>query len=140
MGGRSGSFWWREMAKIRDGLGGFDGGWFQDYVSWKVGDRVDTFFWHDPWLGGVPSGVRFRRLFEIAVDKSCFVSHMSTLWWEEGGDVEVDEVVVGMGGGHVRGVYHFTFLVFLCRLMLQIPRGGIWSLLQATLLVAPISN
>ena len=36
-----------------------------------MGDSADTFFWHDPWLGGVPLGVHFRRLAELAVDKYC---------------------------------------------------------------------
>jgi len=52
--GRSGSSLWREIAKIRDGLAGVGGGWFQEGVSQLVGDGADTLFWHDPWLGGVP--------------------------------------------------------------------------------------
>jgi len=43
-GDQSGSSWRREIAKIRDGLGGVGGGWFQDCVSRKVGDGVNTFF------------------------------------------------------------------------------------------------
>ena len=70
-----------------------------------MGDGADTFFWHDSWLGGVPMGMHFRRLFELAVDKSCTVSPMSALGWEvrarrgrgRGGGV------VGLGGGYVRG-------------------------------------
>lgn len=50
-----------------------------------MGDVVDTFFWHDPWLGGGLLFVRFRRLYELAIDKSCSVAHMSALVWEEGG-------------------------------------------------------
>lgn len=50
-----------------------------------MGDGVDTFFWHDPWLGRVPLGVRFRRLFDLAVDNSCMVFHMSSRGWEAGG-------------------------------------------------------
>ena len=71
-------------------------------------DGVDIFFWHDPWLGGVPLGVRFRRLFELAVDKSCTVSLMSALGWEDGGDMEVEEMVVSVGGGYVMGVCYLT--------------------------------
>jgi hypothetical protein len=73
-----------------------------------VGDGVDTFFRHDSWLRGVSLRVRFRRLYELAIDNSCSVSHMSALGWEEGGRVGVEEKVVGVGGGHVRRVYHFT--------------------------------
>jgi len=50
-----------------------------------VGDGADTLFWHDPWLGGVPFRVRFRRHFDLAVDKSCTVSHMESRGWEVGG-------------------------------------------------------
>ena len=42
-------------------------------------------------------GVRFRSLFELAVDKYCTVSHMSVLDWNEGGGVEMEETVVGFG-------------------------------------------
>ncbi|KEH25616.1 hypothetical protein MTR_6g033030 [Medicago truncatula] len=82
VGGRSGSSWWREIAKIRDGLDGVGGGWFQECVSRLVGDGAGSFFWHDPWLDGVSFQVRFRRLFDLAVDKSCTVSHMSSRGWE----------------------------------------------------------
>jgi hypothetical protein len=50
--------------------------------------------------------VRFRHLFDLAVDKSCTVSHMSSRGWE--GGLELEKVVVGVGGGHDGGVYHFT--------------------------------
>jgi hypothetical protein len=53
-GGRRGSAWWREMVRIRDGVGGLRGGWFRESVAKKVGDGSSTFFWTDPWLGGVP--------------------------------------------------------------------------------------
>jgi hypothetical protein len=95
-------------AKIRDGLGGVGGGWFQDCVWRKVGDGADTFFWHDPWLGGVPLGVRFKSLFELVVDKSCTVSLMSAIGGMRGGGVEVEETIVGFRGGYVRGVCHIT--------------------------------
>ena len=85
VGGRSGSSWWREIAKIRDGLGGVGGGWFQEGVSQLVGDRADTLFRHDTWLGVVPLCVRFRRLFDLAVDKSTTVAQIFFRGWEDGG-------------------------------------------------------
>jgi len=85
--GRSGSSWWREIAKIRDGLGGVGGGWFQEGVSRLVGDEADTLFWHDTWLGVVPFCVHSRRLFELAVDKSTTVVHMFARGSEDGGAV-----------------------------------------------------
>ncbi|MCI60662.1 hypothetical protein A2U01_0081918, partial [Trifolium medium] len=53
-GGRSGSSWLREIVSICDGRGDLGGGWFGECVSKKVGDGLDTFFWTDPWLGGIP--------------------------------------------------------------------------------------
>ena len=71
---------------IKYGLGGVGGGWFQEGVSRLVGDGADTLFWHDAWLGAVPFCVHFRRLFELAVDKSNTVVHMFSRGWEDGGE------------------------------------------------------
>ncbi|MCI04539.1 cysteine-rich receptor-like protein kinase, partial [Trifolium medium] len=84
-GGRNGSSWWREIARIRDGIGGLGGGWFEECVLRKVGDGLDTFFWTDPWLGGSPVSVRYGRLFDLAENKSSTVAEMSALGWEAGG-------------------------------------------------------
>ena len=42
VGGRSTSPWWREIAKIRDGVGENDGGWFAERVSKVIGDGNDA--------------------------------------------------------------------------------------------------
>ncbi|MCI56814.1 non-LTR retrotransposon transposase [Trifolium medium] len=42
-GVRSGSLWWREISKIRDGEN-IGGGWFEESIERRVGNRVDTFF------------------------------------------------------------------------------------------------
>jgi hypothetical protein len=47
-----------------------------------MGDRFDTFFWTDPWLGGTPLSVRFGRLFDLEVHESSTVVTISTLEWE----------------------------------------------------------
>jgi len=44
VGGRSVSCWWREVLKIRDGIGEEGEGWFAGMVSQKVGDGVSTSF------------------------------------------------------------------------------------------------
>jgi len=44
VGGQSASFWWREVARIRDGVGAVGEGWFAERVSRKVGDGADTLF------------------------------------------------------------------------------------------------
>jgi hypothetical protein len=43
-GGRMGSAWWREIVRIKDGVGGLRYGWFGDCVVRKVGDETKTFF------------------------------------------------------------------------------------------------
>jgi len=86
VGGNSGSFWWREIAKIRDGIGDTDGGWFAERVSKKVRDGTSTFFWYDRWIGDVPLRTRFSRLFELSNNKLCTVADMFTLSWEDGGE------------------------------------------------------
>ena len=44
VGGWSGSSWWREIVKIRDGEVGDEGGWFGARVSRVLGDGKNTFF------------------------------------------------------------------------------------------------
>ena len=66
VGGRSASFWLREVARIRDGVGSVGEGWFAKRVSRKVGDVADTLFWYDRWLGGIPLCEHFSRLFDLA--------------------------------------------------------------------------
>ncbi|GAU27943.1 hypothetical protein TSUD_146580 [Trifolium subterraneum] len=56
-GGRSGSSWWREIVRIRDGAGGIGGGWFGDYVQRKV-QSSDVWQWRpDPIQGYSVRGV-----------------------------------------------------------------------------------
>ncbi|MCH86299.1 hypothetical protein A2U01_0007153, partial [Trifolium medium] len=57
VGGRSGSSW-REVAKIRDG---------------------------ESAEGGVPLSVKYRRLFDLSINKSSTVVIVRNLGWEEGG-------------------------------------------------------
>ncbi|GAU49132.1 hypothetical protein TSUD_406970 [Trifolium subterraneum] len=81
-----GSSWWREIVKIRDGVGGVGSEWFRESVVKRVGNGAEHFFWTDPWLGGRPLGERFGRLFDLAENKSCSVAEMFSLGWEEGGE------------------------------------------------------
>jgi hypothetical protein len=48
-----------EITRIRDGVGGLRGGWFGECVTRRVGVGSETFFWSDPWLGGIPLYERF---------------------------------------------------------------------------------
>jgi len=66
--------------------GGVEGSWFRDNVTKTVGNGRGTFFWTDPWLGGVALAVRFRRLYELCVNKHSTVEKMFVLGWGEEGD------------------------------------------------------
>jgi hypothetical protein len=56
-------------------------GWFGECVTRKVGDGTDTFFWSDPWLGGIPLCERFGRLFDLAETKWGTVAEMYASGW-----------------------------------------------------------
>jgi len=79
VGGRSISSWWREVAKIRDGVGEDDGGWFAGRVSKVLGDGANTLFWFDKWVGDVPLCRRFARLFDLTTNKFSMVADMYML-------------------------------------------------------------
>ncbi|MCI00433.1 cysteine-rich receptor-like protein kinase, partial [Trifolium medium] len=102
VGGRRGSAWWREVSRIRNGEGAVVGGWFVESIARRVGNGADTFFWTDPWLGGVPLSVTYRRLFDLATNKSISVADMCELGWEE--DLWVWRYDMA-GGYSVRGAY-----------------------------------
>ncbi|PNX91700.1 kinesin-like protein, partial [Trifolium pratense] len=80
-GGRRGSSWWREIARIREGVGEPGGRWFGEHVVRRVGDGSDTLFWTDPWLDETPLCERFGRLYVLSETKSFTVAEMFTLGW-----------------------------------------------------------
>jgi hypothetical protein len=48
-----------EVSRIRDGaLEAVRRGWFAEGVERRVSSGVETLFWSDSWLGGVPLSVR----------------------------------------------------------------------------------
>jgi len=79
VGGRSVSTWWRELAKIRDGVDSVGGSWFADSVTCKVGTGTNISFWKDRLLGDVPLCQRFSRLFDLSLYKSSTVAEMFSL-------------------------------------------------------------
>ena len=46
---------------------------------------MNTYFWTDPWIGGILLAVRLSRLFELSVVKNSMVGVMLSLDMEEGG-------------------------------------------------------
>lgn len=83
-GAQNWSSWWREVARIRDGVGVVGGGWFEESIVRKVGNKKNTFLWTDPQLGGFSLCVWFMRLFDLTGNKSSTVANMFALGWEEG--------------------------------------------------------
>ncbi|GAU19761.1 hypothetical protein TSUD_78870 [Trifolium subterraneum] len=73
-----GGMWYRVLAARR-------GGWFAESVVRRVGNGADTLFWSDPWLGGAPLSVRYKRLFDLALNQSISVADMCLFGWENGG-------------------------------------------------------
>jgi len=78
-GGRSGSSWWRGVGRIRDGVDDSSGGWFGNIVMWRVGDGAETLFWSHRWIGGIPLSVWFRRMFDLAENKTITVANLFSL-------------------------------------------------------------
>ncbi|PNX88489.1 kinesin-like protein [Trifolium pratense] len=84
VGGRSDSSWWREVAKVRDGEGIVGGGWFAESIVRRVGNRVDTFFWTDPWrdIGG---GYSVRGSYDLLTtsDADDHGATMDLIWHKQ---------------------------------------------------------
>ncbi|GAU37579.1 hypothetical protein TSUD_213200 [Trifolium subterraneum] len=98
-GGRTGSAWWREIVRIRDEESDVgERGWFAASIERRVGNGVDTFFWTDPWLGGVPLSVKYRRLFDLSLNKHRTVAEMRELGWAGGGAACLLSQINGGGG------------------------------------------
>jgi len=75
-GGRMGSAWWREIVKIREGIGVEGGGYFEDNITKRLGNDLNTYFWSDCWVGTVSLMERFRRLFDLSVHQNMTVGAM----------------------------------------------------------------
>jgi hypothetical protein len=76
VGGWSISSWWRDIGRIRDGDGETGVGWFGHSVMRRVGDGAETLFWLHRWIGDTPLCVRFRRLFDLAENKTISVANL----------------------------------------------------------------
>jgi hypothetical protein len=75
-----------EILRIQDGVReAAEREWFEEGVVRRVGNGMETLFWSDPWLGGVPLGERFQRLFDSSLHRACTVAEMWDLGWGEGG-------------------------------------------------------
>jgi len=85
VGDRSGSSWWWEVGRIRDGDGGVGGGGLVRVYRgrWVMG-MICCF----GMIGGLGMSlsVRFRRLFDLAENKTITVANLFSLGMEPGGD------------------------------------------------------
>jgi len=79
-----GSSWWREIVKIRERIGVDGGSWFEESITKRLGNGLNTFFWSDCWVGTVSFRERFRRLYELSIHKELSVGVMHALGWGEG--------------------------------------------------------
>lgn len=53
--------------------------WFDDNLRRVVGDGVSTYFWTDPWLGGISMCVTYMRLYELSENRLIYVAGMFSL-------------------------------------------------------------
>jgi len=84
--GRMGSAWWKEIVKIRAGIGVEGGSWFEENISKRLGNGFNTYFWSDCWVGTVSLREIFRRLFDLSVHQNLTVGAMHALGWSEDGE------------------------------------------------------
>jgi len=85
-GTRLGSAWWREIVKIRDGIGDEGGSWFAESITKHIGNGFNTFFWSDFWVGMVTFMEKFRRLYDLSIHQNLTVGEMHALDWGEDGE------------------------------------------------------
>ena len=55
-GGKARSSWWREIMKVREGIGVEGGNWFEENIQMKIGNGLKTYFgltvgWGRPLFG-----------------------------------------------------------------------------------------
>jgi hypothetical protein len=91
------SSWWRDIGRIRDGDGETGVGWFGHSVMRRVGDGAETLFWLHRWIGDTPLCVRFRRLFDLAENKTISVANLISSGLAQEGGVGVGGVDCGHG-------------------------------------------
>jgi len=73
-GGSKVSLLWKVLCSVQEGVGEFQGGWFERSVRHKIGNGESSSFWNNPLLDEGPLRLRFNGLFNIHVDKNIFVA------------------------------------------------------------------
>nr|GEY16528.1 RNA-directed DNA polymerase, eukaryota, reverse transcriptase zinc-binding domain protein [Tanacetum cinerariifolium] len=47
--------------------------WHRKHI-WKIGNRASCRFWEDIWCGNQPLKVQFSRIFQLELEKNCFIA------------------------------------------------------------------
>ena len=84
-GDRLGSAWWKDIVRIREGIGVEGGSWFEESISIRLGNVFNTCFWSDCWMGAVTFMERFSRLYDLSMHKDLTVGAIHALGWDEDG-------------------------------------------------------
>jgi hypothetical protein len=53
-GGRNASSWWKDVCVVREVVGLSVGRWFNNNISWRVGNDKQTYFRKHDWLDEGP--------------------------------------------------------------------------------------
>ena len=69
------SSWWKDITSLEVSVGV---NWFNREVSKRIGNGLNTKFWHDSWVGIDPLRVNFPRLFSLSNQKEAKVGDL----WE----------------------------------------------------------
>lgn len=126
------------MCHIRGGTG-MGVGSFEDNTRRVVGDGRNTYFWMDNWVGGVPLGIKFRRLFDLAVHRESSVAKMATLGWEEGGGHGCGGDAFYHGRRRECGGVLLYYITLFCRKILMKTGSGCLNLFKDIRCVGIIS-
>lgn len=59
------------------------GGWFEENIHRKIGDRRNTLFWHHKWVGKIGNlKMKYKRLFDMFVQHHEVISEIGV--WKDG--------------------------------------------------------
>lgn len=72
------SIWWRDLIKLSKGMGHNDGG-FNSFISCRLGQDRDIFFWHGRWIGNIPLSTHFSTLCILSLNPNGSVYQMGDL-------------------------------------------------------------
>jgi hypothetical protein len=78
---------------------------------------VESYFWSNPWLGGVHLYMRYRCLFDLSLHRSSTVADLSALGWEAERAMWVWRRQMWAWEEEMLGKWRDVFLTLFCILM-----------------------